>query len=88
MKTHTAFTLLDGSQHDSLKKAKEYCLEQMGAELRLFAFEKADYQYVYKMLLDIVAYKKHDKAIFAYCAWRKEHDALEAFERGEDEEDE
>jgi hypothetical protein len=40
MQTHTVFTLLDGSQHDTINKAKEH--------------------------------------------WRKEHDALELYEKGDD----
>lgn len=79
MQTNTTFTLFDGSKHETLEKAKNHCDEAMGAALKNFAFERGNYQYVYQMLLDIVAKKKHDKAIFDYVAYRKEHDALCAY---------
>jgi hypothetical protein len=84
MKAIINFTLRDGSKHDCIEKAKEHCNEMMGAELRNFAFDKSNYQFVYNMLLDIVINKKHDKAIYEYVAWREEHNALEQYEQEED----
>lgn len=83
METILTFTLRDGSKHECIKKAKDHCNEMMGAELRHFAFDKSNYKFVYNMLLDIVIDKKHDGAIFNYVAWRKEHDALEQYEKEE-----
>lgn len=80
MKTHTVFTLLDGSKHDTIEKAKEYCLEMMGAETRNMLQSIFDTNSLYKAALNLVAEKKYDKAIGLYVQWRKEHDALEAYE--------
>lgn len=84
MKTHTVFTLLDGSQHDSLKKAKEHCLEMMGAETRDMLYDIMSQKMIYSAALKLVSDKKYDNAIKTYLAWRKEHDALETYEAGDD----
>lgn len=88
MKTHTVFTLLDGSRHDTIEKAKEHCLEQMGAETRDMLQSILDTRpaMVYTAALNLVAHKKYDKAIMIYVQWRKEHDALELYEKGGDDE--
>lgn len=82
MRTHTVFTLLDGSQHDNIQKAKEHCLELMGAELRNLIVETID-SGVYKTMVKLVHDKKYDKGILAYVAWRQEHDALINYEKSE-----
>lgn len=88
MKTHTVFTLLDGSRHDTIEKAKEHCLEQMGAETRDMLQSILDSRpaMVYTASLNLVAHKKYDQAIMLYVQWRKEHDALELYEKGADDE--
>lgn len=85
MKTHTVFTLLDGSRHDTIEKAKEHCLEQMGAETRSML---CDIIYAgpfseYKAALKLVSEKKYDTAIILYMRWRAEHDELELYEKHE-----
>lgn len=80
MKTHTVFTLLDGSSHATIHKAKEHCLEQMGAETRNMLQSILDTNSLYKAALNLVAEKKYDKAIYLYTAWRKEHDELETYD--------
>ncbi len=79
METHTAFTLTDGSQFDTIEKAIKHCQEMMGAELREFVSETGGGDYVYRKMLKIVIDKKYDKAIFAYVKWRKELDELENY---------
>jgi len=90
MQTHTVFTLIDGSQHASVTKAKEHCLEQMGAETRAMLCDLASGGNFseYKAAIKLVAEKRYDKAIMLYVQWRNEHDALELYERGENEGDE
>ena len=82
MKTHTVFTLLDGTRHDTIEKAKEHCLEQMGAETRNMLVDIACGGNFgeYKAAIKLVSEKKYDKEILLYVAWRKEHDELELYD--------
>ena len=83
MRTHTVFTLLDNSKHDTIAAAKDYCQEQMGAELRTLIVETKDASY-YKQVLAIVVQKKYDREILSYVSWRQELDELEAYEASQD----
>lgn len=85
MKTHTVFTLRDGSRHDTSNKAKEHCLEMMGAETRNMLDELIFTQYLQKAALKLIDEKKWDKDIREYIAWRDEHDALLRYEEEDDE---
>lgn len=82
MQTHTVFTLIDGTRHDKIEKAKEHCLEQMGAETRDMLQGILDTNSVYKAALQLVSDQKYDKAINEYSKWRNEHDALVNYDEG------
>lgn len=84
MKTHTIFTLRDGSRHDTFKAAQNHCEEMMGAETRDMLVELMQGgRPLHREAINLVIEKKYDKAIFEYVAWRGEMQQLESFERGE-----
>lgn len=76
MQTLTLFTLIDGTEHKTVKSALNHCDEMMGAKLRGFVYEMTQTNSVYKSMLDIVCNKKYDTVIFEYVKWRKEKDAI------------
>lgn len=81
MQTSTLFTLRDKTSHNSLKEAMNHCDEMMGAEMRSITDQLNPMQnFLHRTMLDIVAHKKYDTALFEYVEWRKERDALEQFE--------
>lgn len=80
MKINTRYMLFDNTEHDTIKQAKEYCLEKMGAAVRTLLYETKD-KSVIKQTLDIVSEAKYDNDIFEYCRYRKEHDLLVRYEK-------
>lgn len=84
MKTHTVFTLLDGSKFDDIKKAINHCDEMMGAELRTFLYDNQSNNSVYNMALKIVTHKAYDETFKTYLKWRQEHDELVAYSKNDE----
>lgn len=80
MNTYTVFTLFDKTEHSTINKAKEHCLEMMGAETRDMIQDIYDNRSIYKSALCLVSDEKYDVAILEYIKWRKEYNLLLDYE--------